>query len=270
MTPDIFNWNPSRRASNGIMRYLPVRKPLNNFGDLLGPLIVRQILERNSLSVRAGANGKLLSVGSVLHFAEDGDHVWGTGRNGKIDDQEHDFSDLDVRAVRGPKTREFLLTMGISAPKVFGDPALLLPDLFPELVEASREKVRKFCILPNFNDYDYRRRGPEYLNPRGEVWSVLKAIVSSEYVIGSSLHAVIVADAFGIPSRRIASSHEDRFKYDDYYMGTGRSPVPPAASESEAHATVCFEPLAWDSTMLLKAFPYDLFAATSGGIDERI
>lgn len=262
MTPDIFNWNPRRRTNQGLGRLLPIRRPLNNFGDLLGPLIVRKILSDSNLSEEKGARDKLLSIGSVLHFAQNGDHVWGTGVNGKVEEKEHGFSELDVRAVRGPKTRDFLLNKGIAVPEVYGDPALLLPELFPDLLELSRNKLREYCVVPNFNDFDPRRGGSEYINPRGQMWSVLRTIVTSEYVIGSSLHGVIVADAFGIPSRRIASSHEDSFKYEDYYLGTGRAPLPPAASEREAHEMISFEPLKWDHAPLISAFPYDLFTVS--------
>lgn len=73
---------------------------------------------------------KLLSIGSVMHFAKDNDSIWGTGINGKINESHLKFKNLDVRAVRGPRTREFLMGRGIMVPEIYGDPGLLLPMFF--------------------------------------------------------------------------------------------------------------------------------------------
>ena len=79
-----------------------------NIGDYLAFETVNFLLnlkDKHPLDIKTG---KILSIGSVLHFAENGDTVWGTGRNGKIAEDKHIFSALDVRAVRGPKTKEYL------------------------------------------------------------------------------------------------------------------------------------------------------------------
>lgn len=48
-------------------------------------------------------------------------------------------------------TRAFLQERGIDAPSIYGDPALLLPVVFPKL----REKItkrRRHVFIPNYND----------------------------------------------------------------------------------------------------------------------
>ena len=123
-----------------------------NFGDYLSCIIVagtaRKLgLKRSNMS----AGQKLLAIGSVLHFAQNGDIVWGTGMNGKIPPERHAFFSLDVRMVRGPMTRDFLVQKGMVVAEVFGDPALLLPLLFPEFTR--KPKLNKIIVLPNLNEY---------------------------------------------------------------------------------------------------------------------
>ncbi|WP_149543143.1 polysaccharide pyruvyl transferase family protein, partial [Serratia marcescens] len=100
-----------------------------NAGDHLAKVIVEQmlILQDKEIMDKKSSSNKLLSIGSVMHFANQGDCVWGTGVNGKIPLDKLNFSRLDVRAVRGPKTRKVLQDKGIDVPEVYGDPALLLP-----------------------------------------------------------------------------------------------------------------------------------------------
>ena len=51
---------------------------------------------------------KLLALGSILTYARNNDVVWGSAVNGKwLDLKHYKFTTLDVRAVRGPLTREF-------------------------------------------------------------------------------------------------------------------------------------------------------------------
>ncbi len=77
--------------------------------------------------------------------------------------------------------------------------------------------------------------------------------------MGSSLHAIVVAEAFGIPSRVVESKVEHHFKYADYYAGTGRGSYSPAATVREA-VRAGGEPLPNLSVQpLLDAFPADLW-----------
>src|SRR5699024_530321 len=127
----------------------------NNFGDLLGPLIVRKLIGQH-LAVRGPRRltrtRRVLTVGSILHAARDRDTIWGTGVNGKNPVGELRFSSLDVRAVRGPRTADILRGKGIDTPAVYGDPALLLPALFPELWNEANTKTRRTVYLPNLHD----------------------------------------------------------------------------------------------------------------------
>jgi pyruvyltransferase len=258
---ELVHWNPRRRLIQGSLgRYIRVSRPLNNFGDLLGPYIVKELLRRRGLKLRtAASNARLLSVGSVMQHARDGDVVWGTGVNGKSVTVPFQPKSLDVRAVRGPLTQAFLAERGIVAPSIFGDPALLLGRLFDRAAFARADLSREVLEIPNLNDFRRGNRGTEALSPQSPLSTCLAAIASSHFVTGSSLHAIIVADAFGIPARLIKSETEPDFKYRDYYLGSGRDEYSAAGSVAEAVSMGGEPPIDWDHRPLLNAFPEDLW-----------
>ncbi|CCH85900.1 putative polysaccharide biosynthesis protein [Modestobacter italicus] len=252
---ELVHWNPRRRVS----RFLPGRitRPVGNFGDLLGPMVVREMLRRAGLT-SAVADGRLLSIGSVLHFARDGDVVWGSGVNGKSLDAPVTARRLDVRAVRGPRTRAVLQERGIAVPEVYGDPGLLVGQLWPReslLRPGPRSPV---TVVPNLHDAPAHARTPGLLDPRTDVGEVLARIANSDFVVGSSLHGIVVAESFGIPARLVRPGAEPLFKYEDYYAGTGR-PAPRPAASVEAAMDAGGEPPAVLDPALAAAFPRDLW-----------
>lgn len=258
---EVFSWNPRKsRLPPSLAKRLPVGRRVNNFGDLLGPLLVRRILAMHRIDPQtAPSNRRLLSVGSILHYALDRDVIWGAGVNGKTPDIDYVFHTLDVRAVRGPRTRDFLASRDIDAPAIFGDPVLLLPLVVPELLSCSRAKEYPLTVVPNFNDFPAYAPAPTLLDPRSPVDVCLRRIARSEFVVGSSLHAIVVAESLGIPARLIFSPTESPFKYDDYYLGTGRPEAEVARSVEDAiHMGGERGPI-FDAPRLLGAFPFDLW-----------
>lgn len=252
---ELFHWNPRRRVS----RFLPARitRPVDNFGDLLGPMVVNELLRRSDLTA-AVADARLLSIGSVLHFARNGDVVWGSGVNGKSLGAPVGARRLDVRAVRGPRTRAVLQEHGIDAPAVYGDPGLLVGQLWPRRTFLRPGPRIPVTVVPNLHDAPSQRSVPGFLDPRSDVWQVLTRIANSELVVGSSLHGVIVAESFGVPARLVRPGAEPLFKYEDYYAGTGRAAFAPAGSVAAA-IDAGGEPPAVVDPALAAAFPRDLW-----------
>ena len=163
---EFVNWNPRRRVAKGVAGALLPRQTVNNFGDLLGPVVCREILRRAGIQGPPTRDRRLLSVGSVLSLARDGDVVWGTGVNGKSVDVDPPFSSLDVRAVRGPKTRAHLTAHGIDVPEVYGDPGLLVGRLWSREQLRARQSRRAVTIIPNLNDLSRTPRDSRVVNPR--------------------------------------------------------------------------------------------------------
>jgi hypothetical protein len=254
----VVHWNPIRSGA-----------PVANFGDVLGPAIVSRLVGSSARTV-APDGPALLSVGSILHLAPERSVVWGSGVNGKMLAATKDIPDGVVfRAVRGPLTRRFLSGHGFDVPEVYGDPVLLLADVMPELLRVSRAPVRDVLFVPNFNDKDdvsavAGEHELETLDSQDHVDSVLLQIASSRFVISTSLHAVIVAEALGIPARFVRSPHEHPFKYRDYLAGTGRAFEPIAETVEEAFVLGGQPEPRFDADALLEAFPWELWSAGDG------
>lgn len=245
---DFFYWRP---ASGEL-----------NFGDHLSYIIVNKILSDNNFSLEeeTKVQKRLIALGSVIHFANEGDTIWGSGINGKVDPGLHKFKNLDVRAVRGPLTRDFLQKRGIKVPEIYGDPALLLPHLFKDRFKKQPEVP--FVIVPNLHDLHIAKdKGWKNVISPMESWNkCISEIMKAEFVVASSLHGLIIAEAYGIPARYIRlSSEENLFKYNDYMMGTGRGEIEFATSIDEALEMGGMEKMNFDHKKLLGAFPLDLW-----------
>lgn len=273
MPVKLYKWNPRRPVLNGAVgRMIPLRRRLNNFGDLLGPLVVERLLETRGVDRAAtSADVTLMSVGSVLHLAPPHAVIWGTGINGKVPPERRQVQSLDVRAVRGPKTRDRLRSLGVAAPAVYGDPALLFPLLWDTRALRRPTQAPGPVYVPNF--HDARKgvalpRGIRLVRPTAKLSAVVEEIANAELVIGSSLHAIVLAESMGIPARGVVSGVESRFKYDDYFFGTGRQSYRMANDVHEALRMGGEHPLQWAAQPLLAAFPWDLWDMSSReGVD---
>lgn len=260
---DVLSWNPLRTAEGE-----PGGRLVNNFGDLLGPLLVERILADSGIAAPPAPSPEtpvLVTIGSVIHYAPERAVIWGTGVNFKLASKlPAHFETLDFRSVRGPYSARLITACGGGVPAVFGDPALLLPRFMPELRRWGRTGAGRVLIAPNLNDFEAMSQtaassGHDVLDPRAPLHSVLRTIAGSGFVVGSSLHAIAIADSLGIPARFVASAAEGAFKYRDYLAGSGRpltriSPDIDDALELGGHTLPNV-----DLDAVLAAFPRDLW-----------
>ncbi len=201
---------------------------------------------------------KVLAIGSILQFAKDHDVIWGSGINGNcLDIGQYQYRKLDVRAVRGPLTKRFLEQLGVKCPEIYGDPALLIPRFFPEFRPNPK---RSYLVIPHISERNRMPQSDVVIYPT-EPWEVIvRKIVESRFVISSSLHGIIVAEAFGIPARLLRiSENESILKYQDYYLGTGRKSFRYARSVEEALRMGGEVPAQCNIDKLQSCFPYEVF-----------
>ncbi|GAA1510621.1 polysaccharide pyruvyl transferase family protein [Agromyces terreus] len=212
----------------------------------------------------SGKRERLLSVGSVMHFAKPGDHVWGSGINGKVAQPVRvRAGDLHVHAVRGPLSRKYLASRGHDVPEVYGDPALLIAHVDDRFCLAGAVKLRRRLVVPNLNDASRYRHHPDAVSPLADPIDIARLIASSEFVVGSSLHAMVLADVYGVPSRPLVSGHESTFKYEDYYSGTGRELPEFALDIDHADKLGAVQAAMFNPQPLIASFPKELFRSAT-------
>lgn len=252
---------------NGLPLYYWRTPHLVNFGDYLSLMLVERIVGDKVTVYQKGKSHhpiKFLAIGSILSFASNDDVVWGSGVNGKVLDlSKYRFTQLDVRAVRGPLTRQFLTeNFQIQVPEIYGDPALLFPYFFPEF-RRKKFPTYDYIIIPHYSEeklFPKQVFGDRVVYPT-EPWNiVIRKILDSQFVISSSLHGIILAEAYGIPARLLkVTNNEPLFKYEDYYLGTKRSNFQCANSIEEALNMGGEPPFKCNLECLYQAFPFEFW-----------
>ena len=189
-----------------------------NFGDLLNPIILKYYGLLAYHSVPQSAD--LVALGSVLHlFQEDySGFIVGSGLLAKKDKK---FPSARILAVRGRLTQECI---GAEDNTTLGDPGLLVPFLF----QKPKRKNYTLGIVPHYVDKSDKRierlhsRFPRHIHiidvKRKPSW-VVNQIAQCEFILSSSLHGLITADAYGIPNAWIHLSDNvlgEGFKFYDY------------------------------------------------------
>jgi len=291
----------SLQKSNGRVRFkdpefklchfIPYEKFGGNFGDEIGPAVILGLLERHFgtttnvpvYNLAHGPKGRpscLFNLGSIWHMIDPKkDSVWGTGfnphANGWQRGSEKGATEMQIYAVRGPKSLEALQKSNARFIKSddfsFGDPALMMASLWPELKSAKPD--REVCFVPHHNDRTFARK--EWETMEHVFWpdkyhfrEMTKEITKCKLVLSSSLHGLIVAEAYGIPARWVQFTSKDRqatavteghFKYDDYFLATGRKDINPASTIAEGKQLGGLEPIHFDVEKFEKSFPYHLF-----------
>lgn len=236
-----------------------------NFGDYLSKIIVGKIAKNYGFSKMKESSNKILAVGSILHFARTDDIIWGSGINGKIALDKLKFTNLDIKALRGPLTQEVLKKMNIHTPDIFGDPALLMPTLFPNLKYTPIKN--KITIIPNLNEYEeclkITPKTYNLISPLRHWTFVFKEILSSEIVYTSSLHGLIICEAFKVPVALFKPfGGETMFKYEDYLEGTNRklNKVPQSFNTSlKQKDGIVFNEIQFKLNKLTDTFPKEVF-----------
>jgi hypothetical protein len=166
-----------------------------------------------------------VAQGSLLHrfhewFLHPRIHVWGTGF---IESQPTRKSRFHYHAVRGRHSAAIVQHPALNA---LGDPGLLADVLWPALRRTPKQ--HRVGLVPHYEDRANPRvrtlanalRSCTIIDVFDDVTDVLRQIAGCECVLSSSLHGLIVADAFGIPNAWIKLSEKIRgedFKFHDYY-----------------------------------------------------
>lgn len=206
----------------------PITMNLLSFGDYVikkGNSLIRRLLSHQQ-GKPLPSQEVFLVIGSILHQVDRNAVIWGAG----FISERSRFREKPKKicAVRGPLTRQIILNQGVDCPEIYGDPALL----YPRFYSPSKEKKYKLGIVPHFVDQNsclldqFRDKDDiVVINVKGEINKFVDDINSCERIASSSLHGIIAADAYGIPSSWINFSDYvigDGFKFRDYFASVRR------------------------------------------------
>lgn len=243
-----------------------------NWGDDLNCYFLRELTGRPILMYHNFKLAKwlhlknFLCIGTLLdavNYSNSRTIVWGSGVSG----QERTFvNPQKILSVRGPKTKEFCDRYSVQCPEVYGDPALLLPLVYkpkgaPPFALPSREgtlpetrnskletKLYRLGIIPHVIDLHHpvieeiREKYADEISiidlAHYKKWTdVIDQICSCERILSSSLHGLIVSDAYQVPSCWIELSGNisgGYFKFYDYASSVERDFSEPSRIEKIA------------------------------------
>lgn len=237
---------------------------LGNFGDMISPIVVASILDKYNVdsNVCIKKTAHLYAIGSIIAQGFSDATIWGSGFLFDPGDSIETkikykmIRKLDIRAVRGPRTKAVFDRLGVKCPTSYGDPAILMPLLYRPKVE----KKRSYRVVLHFR---HEIECDDYLSIlTNDYKQFIDDLCSSSLVISGSLHGIILAEAYGIPAVFL----QDRpnvymFKYQDWYESTGRPDFPIARTIEEALHTCPpqLPDLREMQNHLLETFPIDLW-----------
>ncbi|MBR3108778.1 MAG: polysaccharide pyruvyl transferase family protein [Clostridia bacterium] len=261
------------------------RSPLVNVGDSLGPVIVKWMLKKRNIDPlkKVKRTKHLMTVGSIIGRGRFDTTVWGSGVLKTVGDislmryKQLYHRKIDFRAIRGPYSREYVISHGYSCPEVYGDPAVLMPLIYSprmkKIYDCSVILHHRTSILDNttnsndeysmkINSDVYQKYHPHFIDPKTEDYKFfIDELLKSKFVISSSLHGIILAESYGIPSVFLNWGVDDQpTKFRDWYASTGRETVFCRTLEEAFNTSA--PPLPDISILqnnLMNSFPYDLW-----------
>lgn len=167
-------------------------------------------------------------------------HIWGSGLINEY--QRASFPYANILAVRGDLTRNRIeQTKNSSTDQLpaIGDTGLLINRLYPEHVRTNANP-RKYIVgfIPHYVDNDNEElswflRKNDWavsIDICDRLDNIVNRMSECDFILSSSLHGIVFADALGIPSGWMRLSDKlsgGSFKFRDYYSAFGNyDPLP--------------------------------------------
>lgn len=220
-----------------------------NWGDDINYYFLREVvkrpivlLNRTSLAIRFNLKNYLVIGSTIDMLCKANTEVWGAGI---IDDNKPlSVKPKKVYAVRGPLTRDKLLRGGVICPDIQGDPSLLIPLYY----HPQRHIRYKYGIIPHVSNQsivdDMLMEGMRVSESRDiqiirlgqyKYWhDIIDQICECENILSSSLHGLILAEAYGVPNvwiefgKSLIGGH---FKFHDFFLSIHRDREKPIVIE---------------------------------------
>lgn len=217
-----------------------------NFGDLIGPYLVSKISKKPVYNIFHSRFPGFMTVGSILQRIDrPGMVVWGSGliekpKKGLI--KRLRKYKPNVLSVRGTETANILNEAGIVVREMdaLGDPALIMPLFYQATI---RKNTARVLLCPHFTHkrifYDAFADQKEVgiVDVQKDLELVIDSICSSAVCISTSLHGIIISQAYGVPWIWLEiidnNVKGDDFKFRDFFSTLETSQVTHVKIKSE-------------------------------------
>lgn len=201
-----------------------------NVGDLLNLFLIPRITGRPVYKSHTHRFDHLAAIGSLIEGVGPKTFVWGSGSiNGS--GPVRTIDPAKVFALRGVKTLQLLQKeYDIDNDLPLGDPGLLMPLFF----NPHSDQDIDVGIIPHHSEKSIaaeltsrvskiRECRISVIDVRRHPEDFIQELKRCKFVFSSSLHGLILADAYGIPNRWIRMSDKlvgQGWKFEDYYSVT--------------------------------------------------
>ncbi|WP_172829032.1 GT-D fold domain-containing glycosyltransferase [Paraoerskovia marina] len=249
-----------------------------NFGDAVGPWLVQAMSGHEPVNARRRKelSPVLWAVGSTIGYLDRNNvDIWGSGLMEPLQGSKLDalrkLENVRVHAVRGTETRSELVSkLGWEVPEVYGDPALLLPRFYTAKPAAQSGRI---AVVPHYVHVKHLPSslgdGSVVVDVASDLESVVDTIAQADVCISTSLHGIIIAQAYGVPWIWLrVVDHPlggDAFKFRDFFSTIDDSQASTVAVKASELGTLDIESLASRATLpsltialdsLESAFPF--------------
>ena len=235
---------------------------------------------------RADAKYAIMTVGSIVTgMYRPGMSIWGSGLiaplQGSTVERLRKCQPKAIHALRGELTQTSISReLNWDVPTTLGDPALVLPLLFKP-TEVPKEHAET-SVIPHYIHRDIiannpRIRDSNIIDVRKPPEIVVSQIAQSKAVISTSLHGLIVAQAYGVPWVWLNITDKqlvgNEYKFEDFFTTIERDEVQQVDIQSDELKTIDIQQIArqatlprsrYDAEALLNAFPLEEIQTIAG------
>ena len=164
-----------------------------------------------------------MAVGSIMRLCNSNTIIWGSG----IRDIDQNIKKGIIRSVRGPLTRNRLIQIKCECPPIYGDPGLFLSKIY---YHKNIKKKYKLGLTPHSSQYNnvynmYKNENNVLVIDlrTKNIEKVINNILSCERIASSSVHGIVVSNAYNIPVKWIKFDklYGDDTKFYDHFKSIG-------------------------------------------------
>ncbi len=169
---------------------------VTNWGDQLSPLLLNRFSHVDAVWTPVDS-AEVVCVGSLLGNLVKPDYAGVVLGSGKLFEDGMVPPKAQILALRGPLTAR-----GVKGDFALGDPGLLADELV-----TIEDKLYNLGVVPHWSDHQlakdprFLKYDPIIIRFDDDPLSIIRKIGACRKIVSSSLHGLILADAFNIPRR---------------------------------------------------------------------